>query len=44
MRFWREPLSALCGAATGAGFLIQADLEPLSAESMRERYPADYDS
>jgi SAM-dependent methyltransferase len=43
VQFWREPLSALCGAATSAGFLIQAVIEPLPAESMRERYPDDYD-
>ena len=29
VRFWREPLSALCGAATSAGFLIQALIEPV---------------
>ena len=23
VRFWREPLSALCGYGTGAGFLIE---------------------
>jgi SAM-dependent methyltransferase len=39
VHFWREPLSALCAAATDAGFLI----EPIPAESMRERYPEDYD-
>ena len=42
VRFWREPLSALCTAATGAGFLIEKLIEPLPAESMRERYPDDY--
>lgn len=42
VRFWREPLSALCAAATGAGFLIEQVIEPLPAESMRERYPDDY--
>jgi SAM-dependent methyltransferase len=42
VRFWREPLSALCGAATSAGFLIQAVIEPQPAPSMRERYPDDY--
>lgn len=41
--FWREPLSALCATATGAGFLIQAVIEPQPAASMRERYPEDYD-
>ncbi len=43
IRFWRELLSRLCAAATGAGFLIQEVVEPLPAETMRERYPADYD-
>jgi SAM-dependent methyltransferase len=42
VRFWREPLSALCASATGAGFLIEQVIEPLPAESMRERYPDDY--
>jgi SAM-dependent methyltransferase len=42
VQFWREPLSALCGAATTAGFLIQAVVEPSPAESMRTSYPADY--
>ena len=42
VRFWREPLSALCGYGTGAGFLIEKVIEPLPADSMRERYPEDY--
>ena len=42
VHFWREPLSALCAAATGAGFLIESLIEPLPAETMRERYPAEY--
>ena len=42
VRFWREPLSALCAAATGAGFLIERVIEPQPAETMRERYPEDY--
>jgi hypothetical protein len=41
--FWREPLSALCAAATGAGFLIEQLIEPLPAETMRDRYPEDYE-
>jgi hypothetical protein len=41
--FWRESLSALCAAATGAGFLIERLIEPLPAETMRERYPEDYE-
>ena len=41
--FWREPLSALCTAATSAGFLNEKLIEPLPAETMRERYPEDYE-
>ena len=29
VRFWREPLSALCTAATDAGFLIEKVIEPV---------------
>lgn len=43
VRFWREPLSALCSAATDAGFLIEELIEPVPAETMRERYPEDYE-
>jgi SAM-dependent methyltransferase len=43
VHFWREPLSALCTAATGAGFLIEKLIEPVPAETMRERYPEDYE-
>ena len=43
VHFWREPLSALCTAATDAGFLIEKLIEPIPAESMRERYPEDYE-
>ena len=43
VRFWREPLSALCTAATDAGFLIEKVIEPVPAETMRERYPEDYE-
>jgi SAM-dependent methyltransferase len=42
VRFWREPLSSLCAAATGVGFLIEKLDEPLPAPSMQERYPDDY--
>jgi SAM-dependent methyltransferase len=42
VRFWREPLSDLCGAATGAGFVIERLDEPRPAPSMRERYPDDF--
>jgi ubiquinone/menaquinone biosynthesis C-methylase UbiE len=43
VHFWREPLSALCTAATDAGFLIEKLVEPVPAETMRERYPDDYE-
>jgi len=43
VRFWRESLSALCTAATDAGFLIEQLIEPLPAETMRERYRKDYE-
>ncbi len=43
VRFWREPLSDLCTAATDAGFLIEKVIEPRPAASMRERYPEDYE-
>ena len=43
VHFWREPLSALCTAATDAGFLIEKVIEPIPAETMRERYPEDYE-
>jgi SAM-dependent methyltransferase len=43
VRFWREPLSGLCKAATDAGFLIEKLIEPLPAQTMRERYPEDYE-
>jgi SAM-dependent methyltransferase len=43
VRFWREPLSALCASATNAGFLIEKVIEPLPADTMRERYPDDYE-
>jgi len=43
VHFWREPLSELCTAATDAGFLIEKLIEPVPAETMRERYPEDYE-
>jgi len=43
VHFWREPLSALCAAATGSGFLIERLIEPVPAETMRERYPEEYE-
>jgi SAM-dependent methyltransferase len=44
VRFWREPLSQLCAAATGAGFLINQLIEPRPTERMRELFPNDYDT
>jgi SAM-dependent methyltransferase len=43
VHFWREPLSALCAAAADAGFLIERLIEPVPAETMRERYSGDYE-
>jgi ubiquinone/menaquinone biosynthesis C-methylase UbiE len=43
VRFWREPLSALCSAATSAGFLVEQLVEPLPSAGMQERFPEDYD-
>lgn len=42
VRFWREPLSDLCAAATGVGFLIERLDEPRPVPSMRDRYPEDF--
>lgn len=42
VRFWREPLSDLCAAATSAGFVIDLLGEPRPADSMRTRHPDDY--
>jgi ubiquinone/menaquinone biosynthesis C-methylase UbiE len=43
VRFWREPLSALCTAATDAGFLIEKLIEPVPAQTMRDQHPEDYE-
>jgi SAM-dependent methyltransferase len=43
VRFWREPLSALCDAAADSGFLIERVIEPLPAETMRELDPEEYE-
>jgi ubiquinone/menaquinone biosynthesis C-methylase UbiE len=43
VRFWREPLSALCSAAADSGFLIERVIEPLPAETMRELDPEEYE-
>jgi len=39
----REPLSALCADATDAGLLIEKLIEPVPAETMRERYHEDHE-
>jgi hypothetical protein len=39
VHFWREPLTSLCAAVADAGFLIERLVEPLPADSMRERWP-----
>jgi SAM-dependent methyltransferase len=43
VRFWRQPLGALCGDAADAGLLIERLVEPRPTESMRERWPADWE-
>ena len=43
VRFWREPLSSLCAAIADSGFLIERLVEPLPADSMRERWPSDWE-
>ncbi len=40
--FWREPLSDLSAAATGAGFVIERLIEPRPSETMRLRFPRDH--
>jgi SAM-dependent methyltransferase len=42
VRWWREPLSALCTAALSAGLVIDLLDEPRPSESMRRQYPEDY--
>ncbi|MDQ6875786.1 MAG: class I SAM-dependent methyltransferase [Actinomycetota bacterium] len=42
VRYWREPLADLCGAATASGLVIERLLEPRPAESMRTRSLAVY--
>jgi SAM-dependent methyltransferase len=43
VRFWREPLTTLCAAIAESGFLIERLVEPLPADSMRERWPSDWE-
>lgn len=42
VRFWREPLTALCAAATGAGFVIDLLDEPRPTRTMQQRDPDEY--
>lgn len=42
VRYWREPLTDLCAAATDSGLVIDRLVEPRPAESMRARSPEDY--
>jgi SAM-dependent methyltransferase len=42
LRFWRVPLSQLCGWATDAGFLIERLIEPRPTEALRTRSPRHY--
>jgi SAM-dependent methyltransferase len=44
VRYWREPLTALCAAALRPGFVIDLLVEPQPAESMRERHPEAYET
>ncbi len=37
IRWWREPLSSLCDAATSAGFVIEKLCEPTPSATIRER-------
>jgi SAM-dependent methyltransferase len=42
--FWHEPLSALCGAATATGFVLDLLDEPLPAPTMRQLSPDDFET
>lgn len=41
--WWREPLSDLCRAAFSAGFVLDDLVEPKPVDSMRDRYPEEYE-
>jgi SAM-dependent methyltransferase len=43
VKFWREPLTALCAAATDSGFLIEQLVEPRPTPAMKERWPEDWE-
>jgi SAM-dependent methyltransferase len=43
IRWWREPLSSLCHAATSAGFVIEKLCEPRPSAIIRERWPARFE-
>lgn len=42
VRFRRAPLTAWCAEFREAGFLIERLVEPLPAESMKDRFPKTY--
>jgi len=42
VRFWREPLTTLTGAATDTGFLISRIVEPLPDPLMKDDFPEDW--
>lgn len=42
VRWWREPLTAVCAAATDAGFLIRRLIEPPPDPDMEHRFPEDH--
>jgi len=42
VRYWREPLTSLCGAISAAGFLIERLVEPQPDEAMRDEWPEDW--
>lgn len=41
--FWRRPLTAMCEAISGAGFVIERIVEPRPLPELAERDPAAYD-
>jgi SAM-dependent methyltransferase len=43
VRFWREPLTTLCAAATESGFMISRLVEPLPDAAMKEQAAEDWD-
>ena len=43
VRFWREPLTALCSAIANAGFQIDRLVEPLPTAAIRDRWPSHWE-